>query len=89
LEKKSNILETEGLSITYGPIRAVKTVNLEIKQGEFVALIGANGAGKTSLLKAILGIQRPDRGSIQFLGKDITRKSTDKIVGKSTIGSLS
>ncbi len=80
MEKKSNILKTEGLSITYGPIKAVKKVNIEIKQGEFVALIGANGAGKTSLLKAILGIQRPDKGRVQFLGIDITRQSTDKIV---------
>ncbi len=80
MEKKNNILEIESLSVTYGPIKAVKTVNLEINQGEFVALIGANGAGKTSLLKAILGIQKSDTGSVNFMGKDITREATDKIV---------
>lgn len=80
MKKKNNILEIEHLSVTYGPIKAVKKVNLEVNQGECVALIGANGAGKTSLLKAILGIQKAETGNIFFLGKDITRKTTDKIV---------
>ena len=80
MKKKNNILEIEHLSVTYGPIKAVKKVNLEVNQGECVALIGANGAGKTSLLKAILGIQKAETGNIFFLGKDITRKATDKIV---------
>lgn len=81
MEKNNNILEVENLSVAYGPIKAVKAVNLMINQGEIVALIGSNGAGKTSLLKAILGIQRAERGCIYFLGKDITHLATDKIVG--------
>jgi len=80
LEKINNILEICNLSIAYGPIKAVKEVNLEINHGEFVALIGANGAGKSSLLKSILGINKAEKGSIFFLGQDITRKPTDKIV---------
>jgi branched-chain amino acid transport system ATP-binding protein len=80
LERKNNILEIENLSVSYGPIKAVRKVNLAINEGECVAIIGANGAGKTSLLKAILGINRSDEGIIYFLGKDITRKATDKIV---------
>jgi branched-chain amino acid transport system ATP-binding protein len=80
LEKKNNILEVNNLSVTYGPIKAVKKVSLEISQGEFVALIGANGAGKSSLLKAILGINKVEEGSVIFLQQDITEKPTDRIV---------
>ncbi|MDX9799696.1 MAG: ABC transporter ATP-binding protein [Bacteroidales bacterium] len=80
MEKKNNILEVNNLSVTYGPIKAVKKVSLEISQGEFVALIGANGAGKSSLLKAILGINKVEEGSVIFLQQDITEKPTDRIV---------
>ena len=80
MEKKNNILEINNLSVSYGPIKAVKKVSLEINQGEFVALIGANGAGKSSLLKAILGINKVEEGSVIFLQQDITGKPTDKIV---------
>jgi len=80
LEKKNNILEINNLSVSYGPIKAVKKVSLEINQGEFVALIGANGAGKSSLLKAILGINKVEEGSVIFLQQDITEKPTDRIV---------
>ncbi|MGE4413274.1 MAG: ABC transporter ATP-binding protein, partial [Candidatus Caldatribacteriota bacterium] len=80
MKKKNNILKIEHLSVTYGPIKAVKKVNLEVSQGEYVSLIGANGAGKTSLLKAILGIEKAEEGNILFLGEDISRKATDKIV---------
>lgn len=80
MKKKNNILKIEHLSVAYGPIKAVKKVNLEVNQGECVALIGANGAGKTSLLKSILGIQKAEKGNIFFLGNDIGRKATDKIV---------
>jgi branched-chain amino acid transport system ATP-binding protein len=80
VKKKNNILKIEHLSVTYGPIKAVKKVNLEVSEGECVSLIGANGAGKTSLLKAILGIEKAEEGNILFLGEDISRKATDKIV---------
>jgi len=79
VKKKNNILKIENLSVTYGPIKALRKANLEVNEGEVVALIGANGAGKTSLLKAILNIEKPN-GKILFLGKDITSKSTDNIV---------
>lgn len=80
MEKKNNILEINNLSVSYGPIKAVKKVSLEINQGEFVALIGANGAGKSSLLKTILGINKVENGNVAFLQQDITGKPTDKIV---------
>ena len=85
MEKINNILEICNLSIAYGPIKAVKEVNLQINHGEFVALIGANGAGKSSLLKSILGINKAEKGSIFFLGQDITRKPTDKIVSSGQV----
>lgn len=81
MEKNNTILEIIDISVTYGPIKAVKSVNLTINQGELVALIGSNGAGKTSLLKAILGIERIERGRVYFMGRDITHQPTDKIVG--------
>ena len=78
--KKNNILKIKDLSVSYGPIKALKNTSLEVNEGEIVVLIGANGAGKTTLLKAILGIQKVQSGSIFFLGNDITYKATDKIV---------
>ncbi len=80
MEKKNSILKIENLSVSYGPIKALKNVDLYINEGEFVSLIGANGAGKTTLLKAVLGINTIERGNIFFLGKDITRKPTNVIV---------
>lgn len=81
MERNNSILKVENISVAYGPIKAVKTVNLTINQGELVALIGSNGAGKTSLLKGVLGVQRVKEGRIYFSGKDITNLATDKIVG--------
>lgn len=78
--KKNNILKVKDISVSYGPIRALNNISLEVNEGEIVVLIGANGAGKTSLLKSILGIQKAQSGSILFLGSDITRKATEKIV---------
>jgi len=78
--KKNNILRIKDLSVSYGPVRALKNISLEVNEGEIVVLIGANGAGKTTLLKAILGIQKAQSGSIFFLENDITYKATDKIV---------
>lgn len=78
--KKNNILKIKDISVSYGLIRALNNISLEVNEGEIVVLIGANGAGKTSLLKSILGIQKAQSGSILFLGSDITRKATDKIV---------
>lgn len=78
--EQTNMLKIEDLSVYYGPICAIKKVDLEVKKGEIVALIGANGAGKTTLLNAILGLQRAKAGKITFLDKEITTLSTDKVV---------
>jgi branched-chain amino acid transport system ATP-binding protein len=78
--KASTILEVKNLSVSYGHINALKGVDINVKAGEIVVLIGANGAGKTSLLETILGVNNVDEGSILFKGEDITNKSADRIV---------
>ncbi len=77
---KNSVLQVEDISVSYGPVKALRHISLEVNQGEIVALIGANGAGKSSLLGAVLGINHVDSGAIRFMGKDITRTATDRIV---------
>lgn len=79
-QNKSDILKIEDLSIFYGQVRALNHISLRVSEGEFVAVIGANGAGKSSLLRAVLHIHEANSGIIQFLGDDITHKSSDSIV---------
>jgi branched-chain amino acid transport system ATP-binding protein len=74
-------LELSELNVAYGGIRAVKGISLRIDPGQIVALIGANGAGKTSTLKAIVGLV-PARGRIQLFGRDILGTATHHIVGQ-------
>ncbi len=76
----TTILEVKELSVSYGHVNALKSVNIEVCKGEIVVLIGANGAGKTSLMETILGVNEVDSGAIIFEGKEITKKSADKIV---------
>lgn len=76
----NSILEVKGLKTSYGKIQAIKGINLTIQQGEIVALLGANGAGKSTILKTISGLVRPTEGSIQFLGEEITKKDAHSIV---------
>ncbi|HJV45769.1 MAG TPA: ABC transporter ATP-binding protein [Bacillota bacterium] len=75
-----NILEINGIKTSYGKIQAIKGIDLTIRQGEIVALLGANGAGKSTILKTISGLVRPTEGSIQFLGQEITKKDAHTIV---------
>ncbi|MEY8700518.1 ABC transporter ATP-binding protein [Streptococcus ferus] len=74
------MLKVDNLSVHYGVIQAVKEVSFEVNEGEVVSLIGANGAGKTSILRTISGLVRPSAGTIQFLGKDIHKAPARKIV---------
>jgi len=74
------MLRVENLSVNYGAIKALKKITCEVHQGEIVALIGANGAGKTTILNAISGILPINDGKILFTGKDITKTPPHEIV---------
>ncbi len=75
-----SLLAVRDLKIAYGGINAVKGIDLEVAQGEMVALIGANGAGKTTTLKAICGILAPAGGSVHYQGADVTRAPSYSLV---------
>ncbi|TML26342.1 MAG: ABC transporter ATP-binding protein [Actinobacteria bacterium] len=74
------ILELEDVHTYYGSIQALKGISLTVDQGEIVTLIGANGAGKSTTLRSINGLNSPRRGRIQFQGRDITHASAHDIV---------
>ncbi|MCM1266350.1 MAG: ABC transporter ATP-binding protein [Bacteroidales bacterium] len=78
----SKILEVKDLNVSYGGIKAVKDVSFTVETGEIVTLIGANGAGKSSTLRSIVGLVKPESGEIMFGGKVISSLSTDRIVGE-------
>jgi branched-chain amino acid transport system ATP-binding protein len=74
------ILKLSNIESYYGPIMAIRGISLEVARGQIVTLLGANGAGKTTVLKTISGILDPQKGVIEFLGKAIQRMEADKIV---------
>lgn len=74
------MLEIKDLKVYYGVIQAIKGVSFEVNEGEVIALIGANGAGKTTILQTITGLISPRSGSVIFEGKDITKVPAHKIV---------
>ncbi|NVN99951.1 MAG: ABC transporter ATP-binding protein [Geobacteraceae bacterium] len=74
------MLKVENLTVNYGAIKALKNISCEVHQGEIVALIGANGAGKTTILNSISGILPIDSGKISFSGTDITKTPPHEIV---------
>mgnify|MGYP003002520900 FL=1 len=74
------ILSIKDLKVSYGGIEAVKGISFDVRQGEIVTLIGANGAGKSSTLRAISGLVKPSGGSISFEGQDITGRNPTEIV---------
>ena len=74
------MLKAEDLNVYYGPIHAVKGVSFEVKEGEIVTLIGANGAGKSTTLKTVSGLMRSRGGRIEFMDKSIASTPAHKIV---------
>lgn len=74
------MLQVKGLSISYGAIQAVRHVDFEVKKGEIVTLIGANGAGKSTILKTISGIVKPQSGSIEYQNESLVGKKAPQIV---------
>lgn len=75
------LLKVENINVYYGVIQAIKNVTFEVNQGEIVALIGANGAGKTSIMKTISGLIHSHGGSIQFNEQEISKLAAHKIPG--------
>lgn len=74
------MLKIEDMHVYYGAIHAVKGISLEVKQGEIVTLIGANGAGKTTILRTISGLEKARQGSISYEGRDIGSMQAEDIV---------
>ena len=74
------LLEVEDIETFYGSIQALKGISLEVYEGEIVTLIGANGAGKSTTLRSINGLNHPRRGTIAFRGKDITHEAPHDVV---------
>jgi branched-chain amino acid transport system ATP-binding protein len=75
-----SFLEARGLEVSYGGIRAVKGIDLTVKKGELVCLIGANGAGKTTTLKSLCGMLPPSRGEILYEGSTVTGRPSYELV---------
>lgn len=78
----SNILEVKNLCVSYGGIKAVKNISFEVPKGEVVTLIGANGAGKSSTLRSIVGLVKPASGKILLNGKEIAGRTAEQIVSQ-------
>ncbi|MFG6333555.1 MAG: ABC transporter ATP-binding protein [Lachnospiraceae bacterium] len=76
------MLEVKNLNVSYGGIKAVKEISFEVPKGQVVTLIGANGAGKSSTLRSIVGLVRPENGSIRFKDTEMSGLSTDQIVSR-------
>ncbi|TAM45052.1 MAG: ABC transporter ATP-binding protein [Gammaproteobacteria bacterium] len=75
-----SMLEARGLEVSYGQIKAVKGIDLNVNPGELVCLIGANGAGKTTTLKSLAGMLAPSAGDIHFEGKSISGRASHDLV---------
>ena len=80
-----SMLEIKDLQVSYGGIEALRGISLNVDQNEIVTLIGANGAGKSSTLRAISGLVMPKGGKITFQGEDITRMDTQQVVERGLI----
>ena len=76
------MFKVDHLNVYYGVIHAIKNVSFEVNEGEIVALIGANGAGKTSIMHAISGLLKTSEGQISFLSEDITKMPAHKIIAR-------
>lgn len=80
--KNDNLLLIENLNVSYGGIKAVKNISLSVPEGKVVTLIGSNGAGKSTILRSIVGLVPAQGGTITFNGENLIGKPTDEIVSK-------
>ena len=74
------LLRVNSIETFYGPIQAIRGVSLDVDQGQIVTVLGANGAGKTSVLRTISGVLDPERGQVIFEGRDIARMPPDQVM---------
>jgi branched-chain amino acid transport system ATP-binding protein len=74
------VLKIRDLYTAFGPIMALRGVSLEVPEGDIVALLGANGAGKSTTLRTISGLVHPVKGNIEFLGRSIEKRSPEEVV---------
>jgi len=79
MDNQSALLEVRALDLYYGDAQALAGVSLDVPRGEIVAIVGANGAGKSSLIRTVAGIERARAGTIAFAGRDITRLQSHQI----------
>ena len=79
------MLKLEGLSVFYGGIHALREINMEVSEGKIITLIGANGAGKSTVLNSIIGLVKPAAGKIMWNGRDITRGDPKDIVSQGLV----
>ncbi|MEO7448485.1 MAG: MFS transporter, partial [Humibacillus sp.] len=79
------LLETRGLTASYGPVQVLFGVDIEVRQGEVVALLGTNGAGKSTVLNALSGLLPPDGGNVWFDGEPISGESPERIAGRGLV----
>ena len=84
-DRTDEILRIVDLVVAYGHIEAVKGISLSLNKGEITALVGANGAGKSTALLAVSGLLKPVRGQVMFDGVDLTRLAAHKIVGQGVV----
>ncbi|MBR1087653.1 ABC transporter ATP-binding protein [Bradyrhizobium manausense] len=76
-----NLMEVRNIETYYGPTMAIRGASFDVPQGEIVTILGANGAGKTTILKTISGIMDPQKGSVSYQGREIQKMDPDRVVG--------
>lgn len=79
------MLNIENVSVFHGDVQALQSVSMAVEQGEIIALVGANAAGKSTLVNTVAGVHRPRQGRIQFLGEDITRLPGHLLVARGLV----
>lgn len=76
----SHLMEVRNIETYYGPTMAIRGVSFDVTQGQIVAILGANGAGKTTILKTVCGVMDPQKGSVSFEGREIQNTNPDQVV---------